>query len=163
MSLKKSSWHVPTFQTLTTKAALFMSQKDFANSLLCQIEALELLKKEGNNTESLLMTKSLDSLASQYSLMGNQKNALRFALQSLEMKIRLYESKDHIDVASAYFNVADIYFKQTDYDNGVKYQLSELTMRKRLSKSVCDKELALLVYNVGVTYSLMGKNGKCII
>ena len=67
-----------------------------------------------------------------YKYQGQCGEAETYFTKSLEMKLRIYGSSDHPDIARAYNNLGDVNESQGQYDKAETYYTKSLEMSLRL-------------------------------
>jgi tetratricopeptide (TPR) repeat protein len=70
-----------------------------------------------------------------YQDLGEYEKALKYAQDSLDMKMRLFKG-DHDSIARGFNNISSIYRNLGEYEKALKYAQDSLDMYKRLFKGV---------------------------
>ena len=88
--------------------------------------------------------------------LGRHKEAIPIALQAYEVKRRLYNGKDHPDVATYLTDLGEMHRQIGDYKSALKFHLQAQDMLDNLDGEYL-KEFARIQNNLALVYSGIGK------
>ena len=116
----------------------------------------KILKKEDNP----YLAKSYNSIGLSYCRLGDNENAYKFFLKSLEMRQRLYKG-DHHEIAMSYNNIGLAVSQMGEAKKSLEYKFISLEMRKRLYNGD-HYRLTISYHGIGGSFSSIGDDLKAI-
>ncbi len=158
--------HLNIFKTLNNIASVLYEQERNEEALEYYTRALEINKKISEEDDyfsieitldSIYLSNTFNSMASIYSKLGKQEEALAMYKKSLEVDRQICETDENSNIADTLKNIADLLKDLGRHEEAIKSYEKSLEIKIKMLDTEEDQSIANILIKIATVYKEQGK------